>query len=75
MSIKVLVIDDSALIRSLLSEIINRQDFVTKPKIDIRNGERVLPGYAYLAQGNRHLLLRRSGANIITLQNFLMDLQ
>lgn len=29
-------------------------------------GERVLPGHAYLAQGNRHLLLKRSGANYIT---------
>ena len=30
------------------------------------HGERVLPGHAYLAPGNRHLLLRRSGANYIT---------
>ena len=30
------------------------------------HGERVLPGHAYLAPGNRHLLLKRSGANYIT---------
>ena len=30
------------------------------------HGERVLPGHAYVAPGNRHLLLRRSGANYMT---------
>jgi two-component system chemotaxis response regulator CheB len=30
------------------------------------HGERVLPGHAYLAPGNRHLLLKRSGANYMT---------
>lgn len=30
------------------------------------HGERVLPGHAYLAPGNRHLLLKRSGANYVT---------
>ncbi len=33
---------------------------------EAENGERVLPGHAYLAPGNRHLLLRRSGANYMT---------
>ncbi len=30
------------------------------------DGERVLPGHAYVAPGGRHLLLARSGANYIT---------
>jgi two-component system, chemotaxis family, protein-glutamate methylesterase/glutaminase len=30
---------------------------------EAEHGERVLPGHAYLAPGNRHLLLARSGAN------------
>lgn len=30
------------------------------------HGERVLPGHAYVAPGNWHLLLRRSGANYMT---------
>ncbi|MDA8413861.1 MAG: chemotaxis response regulator protein-glutamate methylesterase [Desulfobacteraceae bacterium] len=33
---------------------------------EAEHGERVLPGHAYLAPGNRHLLLRRSGANYVT---------
>jgi two-component system chemotaxis response regulator CheB len=33
---------------------------------EAEHGERVLPGHAYLAPGNRHLLLKRSGANYIT---------
>ena len=30
------------------------------------NGERVLPGHAYIAPGHSHLLLKRSGANYVT---------
>lgn len=30
---------------------------------EAEHGERVLPGHAYLAPGNRHLMLKRSGAN------------
>lgn len=33
---------------------------------EAEGGERVLPGHAYIAPGNRHLLLRRSGANYVT---------
>lgn len=33
---------------------------------EAESGERVLPGHAYLAPGNRHLLLKRSGANYMT---------
>ena len=33
---------------------------------EAEHGERVLPGHAYVAPGNRHLLLKRSGANYIT---------
>ncbi|MBS4095969.1 MAG: chemotaxis response regulator protein-glutamate methylesterase [Sulfuricella sp.] len=33
---------------------------------EAEHGERVLPGHAYVAPGNRHLLLGRSGANYIT---------
>ncbi len=32
---------------------------------EAEHGERVLPGHAYLAPGNRHLLLKRSGANYV----------
>lgn len=30
---------------------------------EAEHGERMLPGHAYIAPGNRHLLLKRSGAN------------
>jgi two-component system chemotaxis response regulator CheB len=33
---------------------------------EAEDGERVLPGHAYVAPGNWHLLLRRSGANYMT---------
>jgi two-component system chemotaxis response regulator CheB len=36
---------------------------VVKEALD---GERVLPGHAYIAPGDRHLLLDRSGANYVT---------
>lgn len=32
---------------------------------EAEHGERVLPGHAYIAPGNRHLLLSRSGANYV----------
>lgn len=32
---------------------------------EAEHGERVLPGHGYLAPGNRHLLLKRSGANYV----------
>ena len=33
---------------------------------EAENGERVLPGYAYIAPGHSHLMLKRSGANYVT---------
>ncbi|RII25435.1 MAG: chemotaxis response regulator protein-glutamate methylesterase [Geobacter sp.] len=33
---------------------------------EAEHGERVLPGHAYIAPGNRHLMLSRSGANYVT---------
>ncbi len=33
---------------------------------EAEDGERVLPGHAYIAPGDRHLLVRRSGANYVT---------
>ena len=33
---------------------------------EAKGGERILPGHAYLAPGDRHLLLARSGANYVT---------
>ena len=33
---------------------------------EAEDGERVLPGHAYVAPGHSHLLLRRSGANYVT---------
>ena len=32
---------------------------------EAEHGERVLPGHAYVAPGNRHLLLQRNGANYV----------
>ncbi|AJE04512.1 chemotaxis protein [Geobacter pickeringii] len=32
---------------------------------EAEHGDRILPGHAYLAPGNRHLLLARSGANYV----------
>lgn len=32
---------------------------------EAEDGDRILPGHAYLAPGNRHLLLKRSGANYV----------
>jgi two-component system chemotaxis response regulator CheB len=34
---------------------------------EAEHGERLLPGHAYLAPGNRHLMLGRSGANYTAL--------
>ena len=33
---------------------------------EAEHGERILPGHGYLAPGNRHLLVKRSGANYMT---------
>jgi two-component system chemotaxis response regulator CheB len=33
---------------------------------EAESGERVLPGHAYIAPGDEHLLLRKSGANYVT---------
>jgi two-component system, chemotaxis family, protein-glutamate methylesterase/glutaminase len=33
---------------------------------EAENGERILPGHAFIAPGHSHLLLKRSGANYIT---------
>jgi two-component system chemotaxis response regulator CheB len=33
---------------------------------EAEDGERVLPGHAYIAPGDRHLMVRKSGANYIT---------
>lgn len=44
-----------------------RLDGICKISVkEAEHGERVLPGHAYVAPGNRHLLLGRSGANYIT---------
>ncbi len=45
----------------------NRLDSLCKINVkEAENNERVLPGHAYIAPGNSHLLLRRSGANYMT---------
>lgn len=44
----------------------NRLDRLCRISVkEAQDGERVLPGHAYIAQGDRHLLLERSGANYI----------
>ena len=45
----------------------NRLDSLCKIKVtEAVDGERVLPGHAYIAPGDWHLMLRRSGANYVT---------
>ena len=45
----------------------NRLDGLCKIRVtEAVDGERVLPGHAYIAPGHSHLLLRRSGANYLT---------
>ncbi len=45
----------------------HRLDNLCKIKVvEAVNGERVLPGHAYIAPGHSHMLLARSGANYIT---------
>ncbi len=45
----------------------NRLDRLCRISVkEARDGDRVLPGHAYIAPGDRHLLLARSGANYVT---------
>lgn len=45
----------------------NRLDSLCRITVtEAANGERILPGHAYIAPGHSHLLLRRSGANYVT---------
>lgn len=45
----------------------NRLDSLCKISVkEAVDGERVLPGHAYIAPGDKHLLLARSGANYVT---------
>jgi len=45
----------------------NRLDTLCKIKVvEAEGDERVLPGHAFIAPGNSHLLLKRSGANYMT---------
>lgn len=45
----------------------NRLDSICQISVsEAAGGERVLPGHAYIAPGDKHLLLARSGANYVT---------
>jgi len=45
----------------------NRLDSLCKISVkEAEGGERILPGHAYIAPGDKHLLLARSGANYVT---------
>ena len=45
----------------------NRLDGVCQISVkEAEGGERILPGHAYIAPGDQHLLLSRSGANYVT---------
>jgi two-component system chemotaxis response regulator CheB len=45
----------------------NRLDSLCKISVkEAAGGERILPGHAYIAPGDQHLLLARSGANYVT---------
>lgn len=44
-----------------------RLDTLCKIRVkEAEDGERVLPGHAYIAPGERHLLVKKSGANYVT---------
>lgn len=44
----------------------NRLDSLCKISVkEAQNGDRILPGHAYIAPGHSHLLLKRSGANYV----------
>ena len=44
-----------------------RLDTLCKIRVkEAEDGERVLPGHAYIAPGDRHLLVKKSGANYVT---------
>ena len=46
----------------------NRLDSLCQISVkEAEGGERILPGHAYIAPGDKHLLLARSGANYVTL--------
>ena len=45
----------------------NRLDSICQISVqEAEGGERILPGHAYIAPGDKHLLLARSGANYVT---------
>ncbi len=45
----------------------NRLDSLCQISVkEAEDGERILPGHAYIAPGDKHLLLARSGANYVT---------
>lgn len=45
----------------------NRLDSICQINVkEAEGGERILPGHAYIAPGDKHLLLNKSGANYIT---------
>jgi two-component system chemotaxis response regulator CheB len=45
----------------------NRLDSLCQISVkEAQGGERILPGHAYIAPGDKHLLLARSGANYVT---------
>lgn len=45
----------------------NRLDSICQISVsEAAGGERILPGHAYIAPGDKHLLLARSGANYVT---------
>jgi two-component system chemotaxis response regulator CheB len=45
----------------------NRLDSICKISVkEAEGGERILPGHAYIAPGDKHLMLGRSGANYVT---------
>jgi len=46
------------------AERLNRMSRLTV--VEAKGGERILPGHAFLAPGDKHLLVERSGANYVT---------
>ena len=59
--LKFLVVDDFSTMRRIVRNLLKELGFNNVEEAE--DGERVLPGHAYIAPGDKHMELARSGAN------------
>ena len=59
-TLNILVVEDGRSQREMLRDFLRKEGHVVG---EAEDGERVLPGHAYIAPGDRHMELSRSGAN------------